>query len=259
MNTEENICVLKGALKVIRARITSCYDIIDYLLEEESLRNSILDFYGDLDQRFQCEVALLLVDDVGIQEQARKILEQMDSASNHSLNWFFSQLFGRVFPCSISLLNLEFSTFKQGSLSFSEYGLRFKVLCERLGLELQYQKIRFIQGMTTKRIRDVLLKADLNRYDIQGLIEYAAVLENVAMIDDQGENKTSGVSTIAVSTNYFRLAEQKGLRKGLCFNCLIGHHACVSCPSYLCKFCKKPNGQVKHFSLACEKCPARLS
>ena len=258
MNKQEELNVLRSATKSIKTRITGCSNIIDYLLEERSLKNSILDFFGDFDVKFQCKVAILLIDDGGIQGLARKIVEQMDSRSSHDLDMFFSQLLEMVFPNSLSFLYVEFSNFKQGSLSISEYGLRFKILCEGLGHKMQYQKIRFIEGIAKKRVRDILLKADLSRYDIQGLMDYAAGLENIALIDEKGVDETSGVYKIEVSTIHFKLAEQKGLKKGLCFNCFIGHHECFSCPSSLCKFCKKPNGQVKHFSLACVKCPSKL-
>ena len=82
MNKQEELNVLRGAAKSIKTRITGCSNIIDYLLEERSLKNSILDFFGDFDVKFQCKVAILLIDDgafKGLQEKlwSRWILDQV--------------------------------------------------------------------------------------------------------------------------------------------------------------------------------------
>ena len=134
------------------------------------------------------------------------------------------------------------------------YARIFKLISGKLGINLETQQFKFILGINDMAIKEVLLRADLTLYDFQGLVKYAISLENSLTLSagPSTERKVLSEEKVKISNNYYKLAKEKGLKKGLCYNCLTQYHPCSSCPIDHCKFCRRKNGDVKHFSLGCE-------
>ena len=245
--------------KIITTCLKSSSDIVSYILEEKNLKNSISNFYGDCSPEIQCKVAWIHLGDT-VSDHSLDILSEMERRVSYDLSLFFVSLFKAIFPASISALDLKYRELKQGSLSIVGYARILRVITEKLGYHLGNQKFKFILGINDQRIKEVLLRADLNLYDLQGLVEYAISLESSLSLSDEllAKKEGSKEEKVYVSKNYFKLAKEKGLKKGLCYNCITQYHSCSSCPLDHCKFCKKKNRDVKHFSLGCSKCPGKL-
>ena len=168
-------------------------------------------------------------------------------------------------------LYVTYKKFSQKDLSLQQYGLKFRLLCAKMDLDLSNEKVKFIMGISDIEIRNILLKTDLSLYDIPKLISYGyGLLDTLSMVKEcknvQESGKTRetkkeqvmGTKEFVLSSEYFKLAQKKKLSNGKCYNCFKTDHNCFSCPHKYCKFCKSKTDGPGHFSLACKKCPSRL-
>ena len=140
---------------------------------------------------------------------------------------------------------------------FWNFSKRLCVLSEKIGLDLEMEKLKFISGITEEEIRETLLRADLTIYTFWGLVKYATSLVETLKLSTKGQEKGKEIETktklqeFQVSSKYFKMAKKKGLPNGQCYNCMKGFHCALSCPQKFCKYCGGKTGMVKHFSLGC--------
>ena len=185
----------------------------------------------------------------------------------HDLNNFFDLLFKTIYPASNSTLSLEYRNLIQGERTIVQYARRFRVLSEKIGLDLEMEKLKFISGITEEEVRETLLRADLTVYTFWNLVKYASSLVEtlklstkfqVKKVETKTETRTetkneTKTQAVLVSGRYFKLAQKRGLSKGLCYNCMAGFHHAIDCPQQFCSFCKGETSKVKHFSLGCPR------
>ena len=169
---------------------------------------------------------------------------------SNSLYTFFDLLFKAIYPASNSTLSLEYRNLVQGERTILEFSKRLCVLSEKIGLDLEMEKLKFISGIAEEEIRETLLRADLTIYTFWGLVKYATSLVETLKLSTKGQEKGKEIKT-KTSSKYFKMAKKKGLSRGQCYNCLKEFHCAVSCPQKFCKYCGGKTGIVKHFSLGC--------
>ena len=261
---------LRRSLFIIDLRISDASDTIDYIQKESSLYNSILDAYGEFHSEMQCKIAWFHFENE-VRHHASEVYFNMKKEGSFDLKNYFSKLFDSLFPVKDVQLYVTYKKFSQKDLSLKQYGLKFQLLCEKMGLDLSNEKVKFIMGISDVEIRDILLRTDLSFYDIPKLISYGyGLMDTLSMARESGniqegggikeEEKGKSVSSkaLALSTEYFKLAQKKKLDTGKCYNCFKVGHNCLSCPHKYCKFCKGKTNGAGHFSLACRKCPSKL-
>ena len=257
-NHEATLKELIQSRKVINVCLESSDDIISYLEEEKSLKNSIIDLYEDFSPKDKIKIAFL-----HMSKEVEKYARGESLESCHDLHELFDLLFKTIYPASNSTLSLEYRNLVQGERTILEFAKRLGVLCEKIGLDLEMEKLKFISGITEEEVRETLLRADLTIYGFWGLVKYASSLvetlqlstkfkerKEEAGMETKTKNKTQA---FLVSTNYFRIAQKRGLSKGQCYNCMKGFHHAISCPQQFCSYCRGKTGNVKHFSLGCPK------
>ena len=257
-NHEATLKELIQSRKVINVCLESSDDIISYLEEEKSLKNSIIDLYEDFSPQDKIKIAFL-----HMSREVEKYARGESLESCHDLHELFDLLFKTLYPASNSTLSLEYRNLVQGERTILEFAKRLSVLCEKIGLDLEMEKLKFISGITEEEVRETLLRADLTIYGFWGLVKYASSLvetlqlstkfkerKEEARMETKTKNKTQA---LIVSTNYFRIAQKRGLSKGQCYNCMKGFHHAISCPQQFCSYCRGKTGNVKHFSLGCPK------
>ena len=257
-NHEATLKELIQSRKVINVCLESSDDIISYLEEEKSLKNSIIDLYEDFSPKDKIKIAFL-----HMSKEVEKYARGESLESCHDLQELFDLLFKTIYPASNSTLSLEYRNLVQGERTILEFAKRLGVLCEKIGLDLEMEKLKFISGITEEEVRETLLRADLTIYGFWGLVKYASSLvetlqlstkfkerKEEARMETKTKNKTQA---LIVSTNYFRIAQKRGLSKGQCYNCMKGFHHAISCPQQFCSYCRGKTGNVKHFSLGCPK------
>ena len=257
-NHEATLKELIQSRKVINVCLESSDDIISYLEEEKSLKNSIIDLYEDFSPQDKIKIAFL-----HMSREVEKYARGESLESCHDLHELFDLLFKTIYPASNSTLSLEYRNLVQGERTILEFAKRLSVLCEKIGLDLEMEKLKFISGITEEDVRETLLRADLTIYGFWGLVKYASSLvetlqlstkfkerKEEARMETKTKNKTQA---LIVSTNYFRIAQKRGLSKGQCYNCMKGFHHAISCPQQFCSYCRGKTGNVKHFSLGCPK------
>ena len=156
-------------------------------------------------------------------------------------------------------MSLEYRNLVQGERTILDFSKRLCVLSEKIGLDLEMEKLKFISGIAEEEIRETLLRADLTIYTFWGLVKYATSLVETLKLSTKGQEKGKEIRTMIkyqkfqVSSKYSRMAKKKGLSSGQCYNCLKEFHYAVSCPQKFCKYCGGKTGIVKHFSLGCPK------
>ena len=257
-NHEATLKELIQSRKVINVCLESSDDIVSYLEEEKSLKNSIIDLYEDFSPKDKIKIAFL-----HMSKEVEKYARGESLESCHDLHELFDLLFKTLYPASNSTLSLEYRNLVQGERTILEFAKRLSVLCEKIGLDLEMEKLKFISGITEEDVRETLLRADLTIYGFWGLVKYASSLvetlqlstkfkerKEEARMETKTKNKTQA---LIVSTNYFRIAQKRGLSKGQCYNCMKGFHHAISCPQQFCSYCRGKTGNVKHFSLGCPK------
>ena len=257
-NHEATLKELIQSRKVINVCLESSDDIVSYLEEEKSLKNSIIDLYEDFSPKDKIKIAFL-----HMSKEVEKYARGESLESCHDLHELFDLLFKTIYPASNSTLSLEYRNLVQGERTILEFAKRLSVLCEKIGLDLEMEKLKFISGITEEDVRETLLRADLTIYGFWGLVKYASSLvetlqlstkfkerKEEARMETKTKNKTQA---LIVSTNYFRIAQKRGLSKGQCYNCMKGFHHAISCPQQFCSYCRGKTGNVKHFSLGCPK------
>ena len=257
-NHDATLKELIQSRKVINVCLESSDDIVSYLEEEKSLKNSIIDLYEDFSPKDKIKIAFL-----HMSKEVEKYARGESLESCHDLHELFDLLFKTIYPASNSTLSLEYRNLVQGERTILEFAKRLSVLCEKIGLDLEMEKLKFISGITEEDVRETLLRADLTIYGFWGLVKYASSLvetlqlstkfkerKEEARMETKTKNKTQA---LIVSTNYFRIAQKRGLSKGQCYNCMKGFHHAISCPQQFCSYCRGKTGNVKHFSLGCPK------
>ena len=257
-NHDATLKELIQSRKVINVCLESSDDIVSYLEEEKSLKNSIIDLYEDFSPQDKIKIAFL-----HMSKEVEKYARGESLESCHDLHELFDLLFKTIYPASNSTLSLEYRNLVQGERTILEFAKRLSVLCEKIGLDLEMEKLKFISGITEEEVRETLLRADLTIYGFWGLVKYASSLvetlqlstkfkerKEEARMETKAKNKAQA---LIVSTNYFRIAQKRGLSKGQCYNCMKGFHHAISCPQQFCSYCRGKTGNVKHFSLGCPK------
>ena len=266
----ENIRIVDKSLKVIKTQLKTDSDIIQYMKEQEILKGSITNIFGDFDFEIQCRIAFVHLGE-NIKDFGLVILDEMRGNGNYDLGDFFSKLFKFVFPASRSTVEVKYKDLAQNDMTILEYAKTCQTVGVAMGLCKGSQNLYFILGLTDREIRKALLRVDVYKYSFQELIRYATGLENRLYPERLGRESTRrskygvkesvkerGDSGAKVSLDYFQLASKKGLKRGLCYNCLTAFHPCTQCPKMKCRFCGKENKEVKHFSLGCPRCPERI-
>ena len=261
---------LRKSLSIIDLRISDASDIVDYIQKENSLYNSILDLYGEFDSRLQCKIAWFHYENK-VRHHASEVYFDMRREGNFDLENYFSKLFDSLFPVKDVQLYVTYRKFSQEDLSLQQYGLKFQLLCAKMGLDLSNEEVKFIMGISDNEIRNILLKTDLSFYDIPKVVSYgyglmdtlSRVREYENVQDGGGIRKTENEQVVSrkvfvLSSKYFKLAQKKNLGQGKCYNCFETNHNCFSCTHKYCKFCKCETEGSGHFSLACKKCPSKL-
>ena len=253
-NRDATLRELAQSKKVINVCLSSLHDIVSYLEEEKILKNSIFRFYEDFTPKDQVKIALL-----HLGKQVEKYAFEISFQKEYqNLDAFFDLLFKTIFPASISTLSLDYRNMVQGDLTIVQYARRLSVLSEKIGLDLEMEKLKFISGIKEEEIRETLLRADLTIYKFWGLVKYASSLVETLKLstkfqkgsETKTENKTQA---FLVSTKYFKMAKKRGLSKGQCYNCMKGFHCAISCPQQFCSYCRGETSKVKHFSLGCPR------
>ena len=258
----DDLELLAKSLKVITASLKSSLDIVDYLVEEKILKNAIGSIFEDSTQELKCTIACFHLGDE-IRGYGDDILESMKKDKCYDLATFFKQLLSHVFPASGSTLYLKYHDLKQGDSTIVEFSRTMQIICEHMGIPLESQKYKFVLGLNNEEIRRASFRVGIEEYTFQELMQYTVSIENNLVFEKQ-TNKVKDKNSQGVrldlggSSKYSKLALQEGLVRGKCYNCLVAFHPCTSCPHKFCKFCKKSNEEVKHWSLACPKRTKKL-
>ena len=252
-NHDATLKELIQSKKVINVCLESSDDIVAYLEEEKILKNSIVRFYEDFGQEDQVKIAELHLG----KEVKKYTLDIPPQEGSNSLFTFFDLLFKTIFPASNTVLSLEYRNLVQGERTILDFAKRLSVLSEKIGLDLEMEKLKFISGIAEEEIRETLLRADLTIYTFWGLVKYATSLVETLKLSTKSQDKGKEIETktklqeFQVSSKYFKMAKKKGLPSGQCYNCMKGFHCALSCPQKFCKYCGGKTGLVKHFSLGC--------
>ena len=256
------IKILDKSLKLITSQLKTDSDIIQYRREQETLKGSIDNIFGNFDVEIQCQIAYLHLGE-NIKDFGLLILNEMRGNGAYDFEEFFARLFKLVFPASQSAMEVKYRDLAQNDMTIGEYAKTFQSVSVAKGLG----NIEFILGLNDKEIRKVLCRVDVTKYSFQELIEYASSLENHLYLERVGKEPRKRFkqavqggrdSGAKVSLDYYQLAGKKGLKRGLCYNCLTAFHSCTACPRMKCQFCGRENKEVKHFSLGCPRCPDRV-
>ena len=172
----------KLSLFKITKRLINCSlkstDIIGYLKEERILLDSISSLYEDSEEEIKCQAAYNHLGK-NFNLIGRDILNEMRSCGKFSLEQFFSRLFESCFPASDLSLELAYRELVQGSLSIVDYKQDFKLLCGKIGIGHNNQKLKFVHGLASKEVRSILFRTDWAKYDIDGLVGFATHLVNI--------------------------------------------------------------------------------
>ena len=141
----------------------------------------------------------------------------------------------------------------------------------------------FVEGLNEGVVKAALLMHHLSEMSFDALVSHAAEVEirvsnkEVEVVEGMirfkqnsgvrvsseeanvaGEMEKDRVRGPILSQKYFKMAREKRLGVGKCYNCLTGFHNCYSCPRIKCKFCGKKLSQSGHYSQLCPLFPAKL-
>lgn len=277
----DNLAVFEASMKIIKSVVKCSTDILVYLEEEKILKNTILDVFGDASAAVQCRIACLHLDN-SIRWAGEYVMEELAKSGDHCLQGFFTLLCKQLFPASKTSLSERKSALCQGESSIVEYAKELRILVEGMGTSVDHYGVRwsFVKGLNEGVVRAVLRMHPFEGKSFEALVSHAAEVEinmsceevevvggmirleqdsGVKVSSEEGgvENKKQVKGPI-LSPKYFKMAREKGLGPGKCYNCLTGFHSCYSCPRIKCKFCGKKLGQTGHFSLLCPLSPAKL-
>ena len=133
--------------------------------------------FGEASPEFECKIANLHLGEE-ISSYGDEILTSMEKDHSYDLSQFFIQLSKYVFPAKHSSVYLKYEDFEQGELGIVEYGRVLRCLSESMECPLWTQCGKFIRGLKDKEIRETLKRTDVDKYDFQGLIQFAVYLEN---------------------------------------------------------------------------------
>ena len=249
--------VLKLSLKAIKFQLRKSEDIVAYLNDERILKRDIRDVFEDVSEELQCRIAYLHLDS-NLDSYGSEILHDMKKEQSFSLDLFFSKIFVQLFPAKNTALYVQYRDLSQGEESVVDFARTLRTLCKEMGIPIETQTFKFVLGLKDKDVRDAILRSDMASYNFQGPFDFAVSLGCSLSFCVKGREGEVEAGLVQVSKQYYKIAKEKGVKKGVCYNCLEGFHSCAICPFKTCKFCKKKNSVVKHFSLKCPLCPRKV-
>ena len=270
--------LLMSSTKLIKCILKSGRNIVDYMVEANTLYESIEEFFGGEGEDLKIKVALLHMDEV-MRTDADEVYRNLRVVGVYDLKGFMAGLFSLNYPSPWSSLDLAFRGLKQGELSIIDYSRRFKLFVGQLELNLKGQVNKFLLGLKDANLRSSLYKQNLDEMEFDQIVKWAVTLSNNLKVErGMGASVSACVEFDLDETclvmgemdlecsykvmgvplgNYLRAAEDKGV-KLRCFNCFGSGHGAVECGLKTCKFCEKDPKKVKHYSLMCPKCPRNL-
>ena len=255
---------LKDSFKAINFCLRKTEDIVEYIQSERILKDEVRDIFGEVSEEIQCRVAKVhLEGDLAF--LGADVLRLMREEGFYDLDLFFGRIRKTLFPAEECMLHVKYHGLSQEERSIAGFASVLRTLCGVIGFPIETQKWKFVFGLKKEKLRAAMLVAHISTYTFQELVDHAAEVEiNLSVY---GENRVEEVNVVEeveeklsglqISKQYYKLAREKGLPKGACFNCYEGFHSCLSCPKKFCKHCKKKNNAVKHWSLKCPHFPKK--
>ena len=270
--------LLMSSTKLIKCILKSGRNIVDYMVEANTLYESIEEFFGGEGEDLKIKVALLHMDEI-MRTDADEVYRNLRVVGVYDLKGFMAGLFSLNYPSPWSSLDLAFRSLKQGELSIIDYSRRFKLFVGQLELNLKGQVNKFLLGLKDANLRSSLYKQNLDEMEFDQIVKWAVTLSNNLKVErGMGASVSSCVEFDLDETclimgemdleyaykvmgvplgTYLKAAEDKNV-KLRCFNCFGSGHGAVECGLKACKFCGKDPKKVKHYSLMCPKCPRNL-
>ena len=244
------------------------------------LARVVEEFYGDENPELQIKIALLALGD-NLRTDADFIFSGFRDLRHFNLDDFFTALFKLSFPAPLSTLDLGYRKLTQNfpdKSSIVEYSRKFRTFVKMLGLNLETQINKFLDGLADLEVRLTLRKNNLEDMDFRGVVTLAVNVKNNLSLEKTSralwgkEGSNSGEETrvyrgredygdeeddilLIMGTplkKYMSEAEKWGLGRA-CFNC-FNEHSAQQCTKE-CKFCQRGVRQARHYSILCPKRP----
>ena len=269
--TSNTLRLVSDSVRVIKVTIGPQTDVIEHLLEVDSLKSSILDFFNSESEETKCLVAKAHLMN-SLKNTGDMIMKGMSAKGVFDLELFFEQLFAMSFPAPESALDIGFRKISQSyptPTTIVEYSRRFVVFCEKLKLSLKSNTLKFIEGITNSEVRSSLMRYPYQTMEFPDLVSYAVGLQNTLSVAKKQEKAFLGISegdeTDIIGKifdkplkDYTDVLTKQNIKGKFCWNCFKGSHLSIDCRTKSCRFCFETNARCGHLSLLCPKRPRDL-
>ena len=260
--------------KLISVKLSSEQDIVSFITTIDLLTRRINELLADETDyaKVLCAKYRLTGE---LAESGEEIANMMVASGDYSLEGFFDAVFVLRFPQPEQSLDLGFRTLTQShpnKLSIVDYSSRFRVFVKRLGLRLESNLLKWIEGLSNAEVRNSLYRYPYQKLGFGELIEVAVGMENslvvakksagraLAALDDEDEGDEWCCKIMGLPfMDYVKKLTQRNVSERVCFNCFSTSHRSGDCFRKNCRFCGKAIDQVGHLSLMCGRCPSDLS
>ena len=278
--------IVSDTVRLVKETLDETSDVIEFILQAESLRTGINDFLVGYGEEIKILVAKVKCS-ASLKPTATEIQESMRSEGRFNLTEFFDRIFVMRFPKALSSLELGFRKINQNNptkVSIVEYGTRFKLFVRKLGLSLRANYLKFIEGLANPEVRMALLRFPFQDLEFQDLIATCVGVENSLTVSrspsvskslvvsdtdavlesyeecgwGDGVDQVFKIHGVSLMT-YIKALEKHNIKRKCCFQCLQTSHLANKCFRLRCRFCQKPSAEVGHLSLLCPQAPSDLS
>ena len=178
--SSSNLKIVSDTVRLVKETLDETSDVIEFIIQAESLRTGINDFLVGYGEEIKILVAKVKCS-ASLKSTATEIQESMRLEGRFNLTEFFDRIFVMRFPKALSSLELGFRKISQNNpskVSIVEYGTRFKLFVRKLGLSLRANYLKFIEGLANPEVRMALLRFPFQDLEFQDLIATCVGVEN---------------------------------------------------------------------------------
>ena len=177
---KDRLAKLSSASKILKIKLTSGVEIIDFLDSAARLEDQLNDLYGTDDEKLKIQLALNQCDE-RVRQDAESVYEKCRTFGDFNLSEFFKDLFKLMYPAPFSSMDIAFRNLTQNTPTkgtIVEYSRKFRTICKLLRYDVQAHFSKFVGGLASETVKAAIRRTSTEGMNFKDLVSLAVNIEN---------------------------------------------------------------------------------
>ena len=177
---KDRLVKLSSASKILKIKLTSGVEIIDFLDSAARLEDQLNDLYGTDDEKLKIQLALNQCDEK-VRQDAESVYEKCRTFGDFNLSEFFKDLFKLMYPAPFSSMDIAFRGLTQNTPTkgtIVEYSRKFRTICKLLRYDVQAHFSKFVGGLANESVKAAIRRTSTEGMNFKDLVSLAVNIEN---------------------------------------------------------------------------------